>query len=103
MVQPKCKCNHEFENLNLGGGFSEFRTSCLVPSPCFNCKNVFGLNIFNKKHLCPTCRRKSTPYGEISTNPSPNPSHMTGRSRNTTSLRDTHGHRELHTIFQENF
>jgi hypothetical protein len=37
------------------------------------------------------------------TNPSPNPSHMTGTSRNTTSLRDTHGHRELHTSFQENF
>ena len=72
MVQPKCKCNHEFENLNLGGGFSDFRTSCLVPSPCFNCKNVFGLNIFNKKHLCPTCRRKCNPYGEISTNPSQN-------------------------------
>ena len=35
-------------------------------------KDVFGLNIFNKKHLCPACRRKTTPYGEISTNPSPN-------------------------------
>jgi hypothetical protein len=33
----------------------------------------------------------------------PYPSHMTGTSRNTTSLRDTHGHRELHTSFQENF
>ncbi len=72
MVQPKCKCNHEFENLNLGGGFSDFRSSCLVPSPCFNCKNVFGLNIFNKKHLCPTCRRKCNPYGEITTDPSQN-------------------------------
>jgi hypothetical protein len=53
-------------------GGSDFRSSCLVPSPCFNCKNVFGLNILNKKHLCPACRRKITPYGEISTNPSQN-------------------------------
>ena len=73
MVQPKCKCKHKFNSLNLGGGFSDFTTSCLVPLPCFNCKDVFGLNIFNKKHRCPKCRRKSTPYGEISTNPSPNP------------------------------
>lgn len=72
MVQPKCKCNHEFENLNLGGGFSDFKTSCIVPLPCFNCKDVFGLNIFNKQHLCPKCRTKGTPYGEISSNPSPN-------------------------------
>jgi hypothetical protein len=73
MVQPKCKCKHKFNSLNLGGGFSDFTSSCLVPLPCFNCKDVFGLNIFNKKHRCPKCRRKSTPCGEISTNPSPNP------------------------------
>ena len=73
MVQPKCKCKHKFKNLNLGGGFSDFKTFCIVPLPCFNCKDVFGLNIFNKKHLCPKCRTKSTPYGEISTNPYTNP------------------------------
>jgi len=73
MVQPKCKCKHKFKNLNLGGGFSDFKTSCIVPLPCFNCKDVFGLNIFNKNHLCPKCRTKGTPCGEISTNPSPNP------------------------------
>lgn len=73
MVQPKCKCNHEFKELNLGGGFSDFRTTCCVPSPCFNCKDVFELNIFNKRHRCPKCRRKSTPFGEITTTPSPNP------------------------------
>jgi Zn finger protein HypA/HybF involved in hydrogenase expression len=59
--------------LNLGGGFSDFGKSCSVPSPCFNCKDVFELNIFSKKHLCPKCRRKSSPFGEITTTPSPNP------------------------------
>lgn len=70
MVQPKCKCNHEFENLNLGGGMNNFMKSCSVPSPCFHCKDVFEVNIFNKKHLCPKCRRKSSPLGEITTTPS---------------------------------
>jgi predicted RNA-binding Zn-ribbon protein involved in translation (DUF1610 family) len=73
MVQPKCKCNHEFNNLFLGGGFSDFWKSCRVPSPCFHCKDVFELNILNKRYLCPKCRRKSTPYGEISTIPSSKP------------------------------
>jgi ribosomal protein L37AE/L43A len=58
--------------LNLGGGFSDFGTSCRVPSLCFNCKDVVGLNIFNKKHLCPKCRRKTTPLGIVSHTPPQN-------------------------------
>ena len=73
MVQPICKCDSEFKGLNLGGGFSDFGSYCGVPTPCLHCRDVFEINIFNKRHRCPKCRKKVTPYGKITPLPSSEP------------------------------
>lgn len=70
ILQSKCKCGFESDELFLGSGlvFSEDRE---LPFFCDNCEMVFTRNIigdgdFKKYNRCPTCRKKVQYYGSIS-------------------------------------
>ena len=46
ILKQTCKCNTEFEELLVGFGFNYLENNIAnQPTPCFNCKKVFVINI----------------------------------------------------------
>jgi predicted RNA-binding Zn-ribbon protein involved in translation (DUF1610 family) len=65
VIRPVCKCNSNFPSLYAGGGFSDWKDVCNVPTPCFHCQTIFTRNLYNKILRCPKCRKVVHPYGEV--------------------------------------
>jgi hypothetical protein len=81
IVQAKCKCGYESEDLFLGGGMADFGKMLEVPYYCHICQHVGSLNLFKrmttinmidgvepkyrKRLTCKKCRRKVQYYGNF--------------------------------------
>ena len=62
IIKAICNCGFKSEDVFAGGGFSNFRTICLAPALCLNCKTFVVKNYLNKYSRCPVCRKKVTFY-----------------------------------------
>ena len=61
-VRAKCECGFQ-EDFLIGGGMATFKTHCLFPCLCRNCKTIVSSNLLQKPPICPDCESKSiTPY-----------------------------------------
>jgi len=78
VLQAKCSCGFESDELFLGGGMMDMGAICNIPYYCDHCEIVGTINILKKNTdellhrelkkdiKCKKCRRKIQYYGEIS-------------------------------------
>jgi len=55
IVQARCDCGFESENLFLGGGMLNFETYCGVPVLCKTCGSLQVVNLLDPCCCCGTC------------------------------------------------
>ena len=81
ILQAKCSCGYESEELLLGSGMLDLGNKFEVPYYCDNCCQVESLNLFKwvttenisaiaepevrERITCKSCRRKVQYYGEL--------------------------------------
>jgi hypothetical protein len=63
-VKASCKCGYG-ESILIGGGMLNFKTTCLFPCLCEDCKEVVQGNLLAKRTKCPKCGKTGIiPYDD---------------------------------------
>ena len=63
-VKASCKCGYA-ESILIGGGMSNFKTTCYFPCLCESCNEIVEENLLNKQLKCPKCGKTGiVPYDD---------------------------------------
>lgn len=65
-LEASCSCGFSVPEFAVGGGMSDFTTTCWAPAYCATCRTLLVANYIAKRPACPTCKSKVVFYDEPS-------------------------------------
>ena len=66
ILQARCKCGFQSEELYAGGGFFDFIDNLHAPALCGQCQQLVMLNYLYSDERCPTCGGEVIYYNDPS-------------------------------------
>ena len=64
IIQAKCSCGYQTENMFIGAGMMNFKTECIFPVYCGSCKLMLQANLLEQTIKCSNCNGKVVSYND---------------------------------------